>query len=83
MSRHWMDHKERFYELIGLHLKGIELGLQNFEQTCHGSFCVGDPFESFGRALGEALKDPSAFNISELSQALRRVMEGPAKKLYE
>ena len=68
------DHDARVRGVILANLERLADDLGQFEQTTHGAMLTGR-IEDVSRELADAFREPTAFNVSNLSQAIRGMVK--------
>lgn len=67
--------QQRVREVILTSLAVLQEDLGQFEQTCHGRLGWGErPWEQLGKEIGEVGENPTAYNISNLSQLIGLIL---------
>lgn len=61
---------ERFRAAVRSAITDLDAELGNFEQTTHGSLRASGTVQQLAKSLVAAYLNPTAFNISELSQSI-------------
>lgn len=71
------ENKDAIRLTIRVAMKGLEDELGKYEHTCHGAILMRDGVDQVAQDLVKCYKEPGAFTVSQLAQAIRRfVREG-------
>lgn len=69
--------EDRFRAVVRKHLLALGDELGEFEQTTHGRIVLTTGIEGVALELADCYRKPSAFNISNLSQAIAALVKEP------
>lgn len=70
-----MTHTDKVRAVILKHLAALAEDLGEFEQTTHGQVVFGPVMKMVSVYLDECYKEPTAYNISNLSQGIRQMVK--------